>query len=749
MFSTRLRVVLIAVALLLLGLFARAVQVQWGQHAHWVEQVEDRDRHVEHIESSRGRILDYKGRELALDAPCIDAVVDYRAITRPPNAQWVKDFARERLRHKLGSAYAKAPREQQQQLIDQQILQVEQDLADMWQMLGEEQITGQTHEQVEERRQQIVLKLQMQSRYIQYTKFMFAEKLQEEKEFKWWQRWLTDGSGGQANLDSFDVTVAEELRPHVILPAVSSDLANYLGKNADRFPGLSLRPGQHRVYPYGDLACHVIGNLAPVTAEDVKGDRERSNWLRRYWPNDQIGRQGIEAMCETTLRATRGRWQRDAGQGQIDAAPQPGGDIRLSIDIELQRKAQAAFISRKLPTGEIDTSPLHGAAIVIDVATGQVRALVSYPTYDLNTITQQYAALVEDEINKPLLNRATMSQLEPGSTVKPIVGMAGISEKVVGLHEGIECDGHLKLNGTTYMQFGRCWSIRVAGGGAHHSTGSPHRGIFGNPDGFLTYADALERSCNVWPETVADRLGMERLKKWYGLFGLGRVTGIGLPEAPGRLPRSPKGSVTLPRSATWFAGIGQGIGATPIQMANVAATIARDGTWMRPTLVVSGFELPTSMATEAKVKLPIDPRAVAEAKLGMKNVVNAAGGTGKAARRDDMQVAAKTGSAQTGKFSVVLRDEKGQEVKEDGRTKRRYFEPSKSIDPEVPWFRGTGPDGTELSHAWYIGFAPVDKPQIAFAVMVEYGGSGNAAAGPIASTLLEAAMEEGYLSSSR
>lgn len=747
MFSTRLRVVLIGVAVLLLGLLARAVQVQWGQHAHWVEEVENRGRDVELIDSSRGRILDYKGRELALDAPCIDAVVDYRAITRPPNAAWVKDFARERLRRKLGSDYAQAPREQQQQLIDQQIPQVEQDLADMWQMLGDQKLTGQTHEQVEERRQQIVLKLQMQNRYIQYTKFIFAEKLQEEKEFKWWQRWLTDGSLGEANLDSFDVTAKEELRPHVILPAVSTELANYLGKNADRFPGLSLRPGQHRVYPYGDLACHVIGNLAPVSAEDVKGDPESSNWLRKYWPNDQIGRQGIEALCESTLRGTSGRWLRDAGQDKIDAAPQPGGDVRLSIDIELQRKAQAAFISRKLPTGEIDTSPLHGAAIVIDVATGQVRALVSYPTYDLNTITQQYAALVKDEINTPLINRATMSQLEPGSTVKPLVGMAGISEKVVGLHEGIECDGHLKLNGITYMQYGRCWSIRVVGGGAHHSTGSPHRGIFGNRDGFLTYADALERSCNVWPETVADRLGMERLQKWYGLFGLGRVTGIGLPESPGRLPRSLKGSVT-PRSATWFAGIGQGIGATPIQMANVAATIARDGTWMRPTLVVSGFELPTTMPTAAKVKLPIDPLAVAEAKLGMKNVVNAPGGTGNATLRKDMEVAGKTGSAQAVKFSVFVRDEKGQVIKENGRAKRRYFEPSQP-NPEVPWYHGTGLDGTELSHAWYMGFAPADKPQIAFVVMVEYGGSGNKAAGPIASALLEAAIEEGYLSTPR
>ena len=589
----------------------------------------------------------------------------------------------------------------------------------------------------------------MQGRYIQYSNFIFAEKLQEEKEFPWWQRWLLDDSAAGANLDSFDVTVAEELEPHVILSAVDTELANYLGKNADRFPGLSLQPGQHRIYPYGDVACHVIGNLAAVSAEDVKGDREKSDWLRRYKPSDLIGRQGVEAMCETVLRATRGRWRRDAQQQEaIDAAPQPGRDVRLAIDIELQKKAQAAFLSRKLPSGEVDASIMHGAAILMDVATGEVRALVSYPTYDLNTFNQQYAVLVKDEINTPLINRATSSQLEPGSTVKPMVGMAGISERVVGLHEGIECDGHLKINGKTFTKLGRCWSIRMVGGLPHHGAGlAPHRGTYGNLDGFLTYAEALERSCNVWPETVADRLGMDRLTHWYGLFGLGRVTGIGIAEATGRLPKAPESSAQ--RSATWFAGIGQGIGTTPIQMANVAATIARSGTWMRPNLVVTGFELPATMPSDIKVKLPIDPRAVAEARLGMKNVVNSLGGTGgKSLRRDDITVAGKTGSAQAAKFSVPVRDEKGEVVMEGGKAKRRFVEPSTSswTNPEAPWYRGTGAEGSELSHAWFIGFAPADRPQIAFAVMVEYGGSGAVAAGPIASALLEAAIEEGYLS---
>ncbi len=743
---------LIGIAVLLLGLFARAMQVQWMQHAHWVQQAQRRLEDIGTLETSRGRILDYKGRELAVDAPCIDAVVDYRAIRRPVDERWVRSVARDRLKRKLGLDYLQADRQQQQVLLDEQVQQVKQDIADMWELLGDVNLTGYTPEQIEDRRQQIVRKVQMRKRYLWYLRWVRAERKQEQQERKssWWQRWLMDDS--VLDPDAYDITISEEIEPHVILPAVSTELANYLGKNADRFPGLSLKPGQHRIYPFGDAACHLIGNLGAVTAEDQASDPDKDNELRKYLPTDEIGRQGIEALCERVLRGTRGQWRRESGQqAVIEASPQPGQDVRISIDIELQKKAEAAFRRRKLPDGSMDERIVHGAAILIDVPTGEVRAMVSYPTYDLNSLAQEYARLVNDEINKPLLNRATMSQLEPGSTVKPLVGIAGISEKVVGVYEGIECTGYLQINGVVYRDFARCWSIRFPGALPHHGSGaSPHRGSHGNPDGFLTYADALERSCNVWPETVAHRLGMERLMHWYGLFGLGRPTGIGIPEARGRLHSVEEGTRIQP-SATWFAGIGQGIGATPIQMANVAATIARDGLWKRPRLVVEGFEYPDASDADT-VKLPADPRAFVEAKRGMRAVIASPGGTGgRALRRSDLAVAGKTGTAQAARFSVVVKDENGSPVMENGKIKRRYLEPSTSrwTNPEAPWYRATGSGEDELSHGWFIGFAPADRPKVAFAVMVEYGGSGATSAGPIASALLDAAIEEGYVAAAR
>lgn len=749
----RLRVVVGVVAAVLLGLFGRAAQVQWRQHDYWVEQAERRLEQVELVETSRGRILDYKGRELAVDAPCVDAVVDYRVIRQPVDEKWVKDVARGRLRRKLGEDYLKAPRDQQKRLIEQQMTQVRADIDQMWLILGEKALTGMSEDQVEERRRQVVRKVQMQKRYLTYAGFLRAEKTKSGKAPPWWQGWLSEQETGDSLLDSYDLTVGEEVQSHVILPAINSEVANYLGKNAEKFPGLSLRPGLHRVYPYGEAGCHVIGYMTPASAEDLKQDAEREDPLRKYWPFDGVGRAGVEKMCEESLRGTRGQWRKTVGQeAAVSTAAVAGKDVRLSIDIELQKKIEQAFVHRKTRDGKNEDDLYHGAAVVIDVPTGQVRALISYPTYDVNRVNELLGPMLIDEINKPMLNRATMAQLEPGSTVKPMVGIAGITDQVVGIHEGIECTGYFRYNGLLYRTGGRCWTVQALAAlglpAGHHPS---HVGIYGNPDGSLVFADALERSCNVWPETVGERLGWLRLKGWYGRFGLGRPTGLGLPEASGRLPDPVRTRDVF--NATRFAAMGQGIGATPIQMVNVAATIARNGLWIRPTLVAEGSEGAEGAggSEEDRRQLPVDPAAVAEARKGMFNVVNGESGTGKVLRRAEVMVAGKTGSAQAAIYRVLERDEAGRVVMENGQKKRRVVKPSTATwsNPEAPWYRNTGTEEKpEYTHAWFMGFAPAERPQIAFVVMVEYGGSGGKVAGPIANAVLDAAEEEGYLAKS-
>jgi penicillin-binding protein 2 len=404
---------------------------------------------------------------------------------------------------------------------------------------------------------------------------------------------------------------------------------------------------------------------------------------------------------------------------------------------------------------------MHGAAVVIDVPTGEVRALVSVPTFNLNTMDSEFNRLLFDDYENPLFNRATQSQFEPGSTVKPIIGLGAIAQGLLGLNEGIECTGFLILNGHKLPR-GRCWTTSKAGGTmpSHHiiPTQAPHQGHDGNADGFLTFSDALERSCNVFFETVADRLKIEGVSYWMDKFGLGRPTGIGIAEACGRTPIDYNGPNRI--WAGFSAGIGQGfVAATPIQMANVAATVARGGIWMRPRLVIAGQATSSYIPARAadasewanipdRVDLQLPRDAIAAAQLGMKNVVNSRAGTGPQVYRSDIVIAAKTGTAQAAPTKVRVRLEGGGFMKNaQGRDETIGLRPSThdNPNPQAPWYRGYDDDGKNLKHAWVIGFAPADNPKLAFAVMVEYGGSGGTVAGPIAAEVIESLVKHGYL----
>jgi penicillin-binding protein 2 len=289
-----------------------------------------------------------------------------------------------------------------------------------------------------------------------------------------------------------------------------------------------------------------------------------------------------------------------------------------------------------------------------------------------------------------------------------------------------------------------------------------HRGTHGNPDGFLTFADALQRSCNVYFETLADQLGLDRLSRYYKAFGLGRDTGIGIPEVSGLVPSSYRGPRAHARSVLWFSAIGQTqVLASPLQMANVAATIARDGVWVRPRLVADGVETrpilvrdpadpsgKTMIPAPDRVDLGLPKAALAAAREGMVRVVNAPGGTGRYIHRKDMYVAGKTGTAEAARMRLpkldrdlkLVKDENGRTVYEELPLARVGGEQTRS-----PWYRGYGKEGKDLKHAWFIGFAPAENPQVAFAVMLQYGGSGGANAGPIAAKVLDACVRHGYL----
>ncbi|HEY7119982.1 MAG TPA: penicillin-binding transpeptidase domain-containing protein [Tepidisphaeraceae bacterium] len=756
MFERRLKILLGLLAGFCLMLLLRAGWLQVVQGAEWQRKAAETAKRSSYLETFRGRILDYRGRVIAEDAPCIDAAVDYRAIDTEgkESQEWLRAQAKARL---VARGVLKGDHDNRTKLIDDEVEQVKKDLQFMWSKMA--QVSGKTPEEIEEVKQSIVHRVQMRQRYLWYRRYEQAKSRYEEQQRRdnapSWLHWLTDDTQSAPQLDSFKMPVAEQTESHPILRAIDNDAYIVLDKLRDRCPGLELRKGTRRNYPYHDIGCHVVGNLAPVMKEDQADDPHADkDDGRRYLLNDMIGRSGIEGMAEQALRGSRGFVIKVAGRETPleSVAPIPGQDVRVTLDMELQMRIQEAFLryeeldDRNNPGHDLRVQQMrfhvmHGAAVVIDVPTGEVRALVSYPTYDVNNFEALYPSLLKDAINLPLLDRATQAALEPGSTVKPMVGLSAITAGVAKPDDTVECTGYLIIDGKVRKQ-GRCWVAskfgRLLGGNvAHHPVPwkAPH------PTGFLTFADALERSCNVFFETMADRLKLEGLHYWMGQFGLGHRTGIGIPEVPGRIPSTEK--IANWRGATWFSGIGQSqVLATPIQMANVAATIARRGIWIRPHLLES------ESAQAERRDLHLNQTAVDMAWQGMINVVSGPAGTGQIKHPEGLLVAGKTGTAQAARFNYVVYDDKGKpERDEKGNIKRIFPPPSTPEAPnkDLPWYRGSGNSGDELGHAWFIGFAPADHPKIAFAVLVEYGGAGGKDAGPVATAILEGCIEHGYL----
>lgn len=778
MFERRIKVVLLILFAVTGVLLLRAGHLQLVNSRYWAARAEASMWGTRYVETVRGNILDFKGRVVAEDVAATDACVDYRAVLRPADPKWVEGKAIERLRARMGDAYRKAPLAQRRRMRDDEVEQVNADVDAMWARLAdvarhEDETEEQAVARVEEIRRSITARIEMRRRYLWYYNYKEAVASQQTRaeDASAWKRWLLDASGGTEapDVDKFVMTVEEQQQSHVVLRDVAPHLAAELGRDAERYPGLSVEPGSARRYPYKEAAAHVLGRLSRVDAKDIEDDPAigtPNGDVRQYFPNDLVGRTGIELLCERALRGTRGKIARhltDEPTVGSSSAPVRGQDVRLSIDIELQRDIQRLFKDVELDRFKFEKGPLelYGAAVVLDVPTGQVRAIASNPSFDPNELDENFAKWSADLINRPTVNRATMMSAEPGSTVKPIVGLSAITDGILGVHEGIECTGFLKLDGREIRSWGRCWTAKRwasdnANLVAHHRLpqSGPHRGKYGNPDGHLAFCDGLERSCNVFFEEVADKMGPAKLRDWYKRWGLGVHTGIGVGEYAGQLPSEyPSKSNRL---STAFAGIGQSdVKATPIQMANVAATIARRGVWRRPRLVAPDathpFE-PTSAVEDGR-DLHLSPDALEEAKLGMLNVVSAPGGTGtyllnNAEHLRYLHVAGKTGTAQAPKFSIKYPDPAAPEPA-DGKprpTTRQYFEPmNKDRDNGMPWYRGAGRSSEEFAHAWYIGFAPAENPQIAFCVFVEYGGSGGIAAGPIARGVLEACVKHGYL----
>lgn len=753
MFATRVKIFLSALGFFTFVLMLRAMQVQVFERDDWQIAAADVMTKPEMLSTSRGALLDCKGRIIAEDNSCFDACVDFDALPDLPESAWLHQIAVARVNAR--SDAKTLSKSQRISLIEAEQQQVLTDLDTTWKTLA---IAGNVSlEQIDDLRHSIVQKVESRGEAVTNLRFAAAKKEQQDKPpAKWYERIFNEGEGEELNRDDYRVDLAESHQPHPILRAIDNDTRNRLSMLGQRFPWVKVLPSVQRIYPYGAVAPQLIGRESAVTREIVAADPNKDDALRKYWSTDLMGVSGLEALCEPALRGSRGRVERrysETTEEVSNTPPQAGKDVKCTIDIELQQEIQDSFNRIKLkhsatvdtPAWE-DTVAMPGAAVVIDVPTGEVRALVSMPTYDANRFDQDYDRLSADVINRPLLNRATQLAYEPGSTVKPMVGIGAIDAGVNSLDEKIECTGYLVLDGRKFKTAYRCWTMKMWHKGHHEiPDADPH------VDGFLTFSDAIQRSCNVFFETTADRLGLQGVAGALSRFGMGRPTGVGVAEVSGELPELSELNQAKVLDVTLRAGIGQGhVRETPIQVANEAATLARDGIWIRPHLVRSG--VPTAPVKNAvgpdRVDLKLNPEAVREAQTGMFEVVNTVGGTGNTINTNRaFKVCGKTGSAQAAFLVVPMNRplDPGEEQVPNRNLIRMYPGTHEHPNPRAPWYRYTGNKEDERSHAWYMGYAPADNPKVAVAVLVEFGGGGGAIAGQVFDGVLDALVAHGYL----
>jgi len=476
-------------------------------------------------------------------------------------------------------------------------------------------------------------------------------------------------------------------RPITLKLRVGEEEAARFAVDRWRYPGVELVPYLNRRYPYGDLFAHVIGYVGRIDEADLAkmGDVDSAlthtgkTGLERYYEDALRGKVGYEKI-ETNVQ---GRALRRLGQ--VPAVP--GADLRLSIDMDLQRAMVAAF-------GDND-----GSAVALDPRTGEILAMVSLPSYDPNLFVngishQDYKTLMDDP-SRPLFNRNVLGGGPPGSTVKPLIALAGLDSGLRRPEDKVFSTGEFHIPGQKR-------GYRDAHGGA----------------GWTDLRKSIAASVNFYYYKLAYDMGITRFDAYMRKYGFGAPTGIDLAgENKGVVP-SPEWKATRSKEhwypgETVISGIGQGYWvATILQLARGVSAIANGGNLIRPHLVAStrtGFDhpwLPTPQPTPPRITdNPAHLRAVQEGMMGTMQP----GGTGYSlVHGAPYLMAGKTGTAQ--------------KIGRRGNV---------SVDPhQLPF---------NLRHqALFVGYAPADNPTIAVAVMVEHGGFGASTAGPIARKIFDA-----------
>ena len=465
--------------------------------------------------------------------------------------------------------------------------------------------------------------------------------------------------------------------------------------NRHRFQGVDVVPYLSRHYPHGELLAHILGYTGRLDEDDISAVDEGN-----YRGTRTIGKIGIEKFQEKELHGISGFERVETNVlGRVlkvlerkDAIP--GMDLVLSIDVAVQQAAWEALGDRP------------GSVVAIDPADGSVIALVSKPAYDPNAfvggISQKAYSEILNAPGRPLFNRALNGGYEPGSTLKPFVGLAGLEMDLVTAETRVFSNGNFYIQG--YDRPYRDWKD-----GGH---------------GWVDIRSALEQSVNTYFYQLAMNMGIDRMHDYLAQFGFGSVTGIDVPgEGKGLLPsrdwkRSALGEPWYP-GETVIAGIGQGFNVvTPLQLANAVTALVNGGTRYAPRLLYAakpaGAEKARRVSAPVELQIPVrDPQDWQTILEGMELVVNGTRGTARKVAVDaHFRTGGKTGTAQVYQLEA-RKEDNPDEVAEHLR-----------------------------DHAWFIAFAPVDAPRVAIAVVVEHGGGGSTAAAPVARVTLDAWLDQ-------
>jgi len=481
--------------------------------------------------------------------------------------------------------------------------------------------------------------------------------------------------------------------PILVLEDQGRDRAALVEQAKSRLPGVEVHHEPYRYYPQGDLAAHLIGYMTQMTADEA--DKLTA---QGYDPSDLIGRYGLESAWENYLRGKRGveHYAVDARGQRLDEKtiaslihgerviePVPGANLVLTIDSDLQRLAEKA-VARVAAS----------AVVIVEAKTGRVKAVVSKPSFDPNTMTghlthAEYTLLMSDP-RKPFIDKALRATYPPGSIFKFITALAALEDGQAAEDQSMFCTGHYELAGTHF----RCH-------GYHEK---------------VDLLDAIQKSCDVYFWNLAQAIGLDRIGEMARAFGLGAPTNLGINgDAGGRIPTKAwyeqRGRYKIGYAAN--AAIGQGdVEVTVMQMAMSYAALANGGKLFVPQVVerVESYEGRPIVSYDPKVAktVKLSPTSLETWKKGMWKVNNEAGGTAyDHGVSQVVQIMGKTGTAEV----------------------RKHHDDHAHKDLEK-W-------NPNASHAWFAGWAPAEDPELVIIVLVEHGGAGGTNAWPIAQRILD------------